>query len=594
MTVIALNDVWNACFENMVIVDQDGSVLDLNRSAMRLFSLGPGDFAGVSLCELLGDKSFGRYLKADKETTGISVCIGTQELIANVVPLSRNLEQTRYLIILKNMTQQQQLKYQLQAMNETKLLYDAVLDELEEGVCVVNTEGRILFYNRKMGEIDLREPASVRGRRMFDVWPALDEQSSTLLAAMKLSKPLHHRETHFTPNGRAVTTLSRTAPLFVGEQKRGAIQVLRDITEQKQLAESIQQLRKADETKAASPRPLPGQNQTRFRFTDIVYVSREMGQTVEQARRAARSSSTVLIIGETGTGKELFAQSIHNESPRQSAPFIAQNCAALPEGLLEGLLFGTAPGSFTGAVDRPGLFEQANGGTLLLDELNAMGPTLQAKLLRVLQEKKCQRLGSAKVVDVDVRIIATINEDPLEAIRHGRLREDLFYRLSVVNLYIPPLRKRREDIPALIDAFLAKHGRALDVKVTGFDPDVYRHLLAFAWPGNVRQLEHVIEGCLNLMYDDGPIRFEHLPYAFREMIIRQLPDSFPDAPQTVTAPVRLSGSLEEQVARLERELIRQALREANGNITKAGERLGISRQNLNYKLKKHGMSKDPA
>ncbi|TRY25473.1 hypothetical protein FOI68_11675 [Brevibacillus sp. LEMMJ03] len=132
------------------------------------------------------------------------------------------------------------------------------------------------------------------------------------------------------------------------------------------------------------------------------------------------------------------------------------------------------------------------------------------------------------------------------------------------------------------------------MKVTGFDPDVYRHLLAFAWPGNVRQLEHVIEGCLNLMYDDGPIRFEHLPYAFREMIIRQLPDSFLDAPQTVTAPVRLSGSLEEQVARLERELIRQALREANGNITKAGERLGISRQNLNYKLKKHGMSKGPA
>jgi arginine utilization regulatory protein len=593
MAAIALKEVWNACFENMVIVDQEGSVLDLNRSAIRLFSLGPSDFAGISLYELLGDKSFGKYLKADQETTGISVCIGTQELIANVVPLSRNLEQSRYLIILKNMTQQQQLKYQLQAMNETKLIFDAVLDELEEGVCVVNTEGRILFYNRKMGEIDLREPASVKGRRIFDVWPALDEQSSTLLTAMKLSKPLHHRETHFTPNGKAVTTLSRTAPLFVGEKKLGAIQVLRDITEQKQLAESIQQLRKADETKPASPRQLPGSNQTRFQFTDIVYVSREMGQTVELARRAARSASNVLIIGETGTGKELFAQSIHNESPRKSAPFIAQNCAALPEGLLEGLLFGTAPGSFTGAVDRPGLFEQANGGTLLLDELNAMGPNLQAKLLRVLQEKKCQRLGSAKVVDVDVRIIATINEDPMEAIRHGRLREDLFYRLSVVNIYIPPLRKRKEDIPALIDAFLAKHAKALDVKVTGFDPDVYRHLLDFPWPGNVRQLEHVIEGCLNLMYDEGPIRFEHLPYAFREMIIRQLPDSLPDAPRTETTPFRLSGSLEEQVARLERELIRQALREANGNITKAGERLGISRQNLNYKLKKHGMFSDP-
>ncbi len=589
---ICLEQVWNACFESMVITDDKGEVLDLNRSAMRLFSLSPANLDGISIFEVIADESLQKYLKPDKEMTGIPVYLGTQELVVNILPLKRKDSQFHYLFLVNNVTQQQQLKYQLQAMNETKLLYDAVLDELEEGVCVINLEGKILFYNRKMGEIDLREPETVKGKRLFEVWPALDEESSTLLASMKLSKTLNHRETHFTNNGKAVTTLTRTSPLFVGEKKLGTIQVLRDITEQKQLTETIQQLQKPDKIESSPARQPLSANNTRFQFNDIVFISREMRQTVEQARRAARSASNVLIIGETGTGKELFAQSIHNESPRKGGPFIAQNCAALPESLLEGLLFGTSPGSFTGAIDRQGLFEQAHGGTLLLDEINSIGLNLQAKLLRVLQEKKCQRLGSSKVVDVDVRIIATINEDPFGAIKKGHLREDLFYRLSVVNIYIPPLRKRREDIACLIDAFLEKHARSLQVQVDGIDPDVYRYLLDYSWPGNVRQLEHVIEGCLNLMYDERIITFGHLPYSFRDKMIQQASSMIPESSGLPSHPLTMRGTLEQQVEQLERALIASALKESNGNITKAGERLGISRQNLNYKLKKYQMLPD--
>ncbi|MET3288442.1 UNVERIFIED_CONTAM: arginine utilization regulatory protein [Brevibacillus sp. OAP136] len=589
LSQIGLRKVWNACFESMAITNERGDVLDMNRSAMRLFSLSSVFAAPISIFELIADMSLQKYFKPDKEATGIPVSFGTQELVANVLPTHTQSGSLYYLIILKNITQQQKLKYQLQDLHDTKLLYDAVLDEVDQGLSVINHEGKILFYNRKMGEIELKEPSAVKGKRIFEVWPGLTEETSTLLASMKLSKVLNHRETHFTNTGKAVTTLTRTSPLLVGGKKLATIQVLKDISEQKQLAETISHLQNQKPQDDGEPAMSGAANHTRFEFKDIVFVSRDMRQTVEQARRAARSSSNVLIIGETGTGKELFAQSLHNESPRKKEPFIAQNCAALPESLLEGLLFGTSPGSFTGAIDRQGLFEQADGGTLLLDEINSMGLNLQAKLLRVLQEKKSQRLGSAKVVDVDVRIIATMNEDPLEAIRNGHLREDLYYRLSVVNITIPPLRKRKEDIPALIESFIAKHATALGVTVDEIDPDVYQYLLQFNWPGNVRQLEHVIEGCLNLMYDERAITFEHLPHSFKDNMLQNLASSGELAATMSSVPFALGGTLEEQVALLERNLIMKALKESNGNITRAGEKLGLSRQNLNYKLKKYNL-----
>jgi arginine utilization regulatory protein len=504
--------------------------------------------------------------------------------VVNIFPLQECAEMA-YLLVIKNVTSQQQLKYQLQSMQEARQLYDLILDEMEEGICAIDLQGKILFYNRKMGEIDLREPESVKGRRIFDVWPNVEENTSTLFTSIKLERTLNHRETHFTSTGKAITTLSRTFPLYIGEKKAGAVEITRDITEQKTLTETIQQLQNQKMPSKKEEQVNQKQNHTRFQFTDIIFSSREMRQTIEHARSAARSASNVLLIGETGTGKELFAQSIHNASPRRSFPFIAQNCAALPENLLEGILFGTSVGGFTGAVEREGLFEQAQGGTLLLDEINSMGLNLQAKLLRVLQEKKVQRIGSSKVRDVDVRIMATINEDPFEAIEKKKLREDLFYRLSVVNITIPPLRKRKEDIPSLIKFFLKKHARSLNVEVEDVEKDVYDLFLSYSWPGNVRQLEHTIEGCLNLIHDENKITFEHLPHAFKDRMLEQA--SYTSSLDRIEGADWFRETLDEQVEQLERFLIGKALQEAEGNITKAGEKLGISRQNLRYKIKKY-------
>lgn len=567
-------------FDCLILTNQSGEILSLNRPAIRLFQASMRQVIGTSIFELIPSHQLKMNFFSVADKTGIPISLGTQQLVCNISGVLLDSSMHGYLLSLKNITQLQLLQHQLHQMNETKHLYSSILDHLEEGICVIDQQGKILFYNRKMGEIDSKEPDSVRGKQLTEVWNK-DESSSTLLTALKTGRTLSNHKTHFVTNGKTITTVTKTLPLFLEEQKVGALEISKDITEQKQLADSILQLQHRERGPHSSSIPASRHTNTRFLFSDICFISQEMKQTVEQAKRSARSSSGILIIGETGTGKELFAQSIHNESPRQNKPFIALNCAALPESLLEGLLFGTTVGSFTGAVDRAGLFEQANGGTLLLDEINSMGVNLQAKLLRVLQEKKIQRLGSTKLVDIDVRVIATINEDPLEAIADNKLREDLFYRLQVVSLVIPPLRKRKEDIPFLINHFIEKHSRILGMKVEGVTDELHQFFLGYHWPGNVRQLEHTIEGALNLVHDESYISFDHLP----SMLVNNKNLQIEPANGSRGA-IPDSGTLPECIERLERTMIQNAMRVAKGNITKASEQLGISRQNLNYKLKK--------
>lgn len=580
MDSIALRQVWNVFFDSMILTNADGDLLHMNRSARRLFSLHSENMHDTSVFELLPIE-LEKYLVPQKETSGISLSFGTEELILNVAPVNHH-----FLLIFKNIAQEQRLKYELKVQHDTMHIYELVLNELNEGVSVINQDGKVIFYNKKMGEIDLREPESVKNKFLIEAFPDSKAESSGLLKSLQLEKTLNHRETHFSNGGKTVTTMSKTLPLQLGSRKIGAAEILNDITKQKSMEDTIRQLQKQSNQPSLEDRQRLSSNNTRFLFENIVFKSAKMRHTVELARRTAKSSSNVLLIGETGTGKELFAQSIHNGSTRRNKKFIAQNCAALPENLLEGLLFGTSVGSFTGAIDREGILEQAHNGTLLLDEINSMGLNLQAKLLRFLQEKRIKRLGSNKEISTNVRIIATINEDPHEAIKNGRLREDLYYRLSVVNLVIQPLRERKEDIPVLIDHFIEKHAKALDIAIDGIDDGVLDFFLEFSWPGNVRQLEHAIEGALNLVHNEKVISFDHLSSTFQGNMPEQAKEKDPGMySQSYSVS---NGTLDEQKILLERNLIGKALKKNNGNITRASEMLGISRQNLNYKLKKHG------
>ncbi|TGV00324.1 AAA family ATPase, partial [Mesorhizobium sp. M00.F.Ca.ET.186.01.1.1] len=246
-------------------------------------------------------------------------------------------------------------------------------------------------------------------------------QESTLLTCLRTGNSIRNtRQTYFNDKQKEITTINNTYPIIENGQIIGAMEIANDVTKMERLIREN----------------LLAKNGSRYTFEQIIGKSGPILDVIENAKRAARTSSSVLVVGETGAGKELFVQSIHNASLRSSGPLISQNCAALPDSLIEGLLFGTARGAFTGAVERPGLFEQAEGGTLFLDEINSLSMPLQAKLLRALQEKSIRRIGDTKDRAIDVRIIAAINEDPVEAIANSHLRKDLYYRLGVVTLFL--------------------------------------------------------------------------------------------------------------------------------------------------------------
>lgn len=303
---------------------------------------------------------------------------------------------------------------------------------------------------------------------------------------------------------------------------------------------------------------------------EIVTQNSRMKSLIQKTRESAESDATVLLLGESGTGKEMFARLIHENSPRRKNPFIAINCAALPEGLLESELFGYEKGAFTGAIrDRKGKFELAHRGTLLLDEIGEMPLHLQAKLLRVLQERSIDRLGSRSPVQVDIRVVATTNRDLREEVAQGRFREDLFYRLNVITLSIPPLRDRRDDLPVLIDHFVRHFNAKYRRKVEGIEPALLESLQSARWRGNVRELENLIERAV-LFCNEKTITHHHLK----------------DELQTLTLPPSNGGgaNVGQSLDQMERNLILKTLHSVEGNRTKAAHILGISVRTLRNKL----------
>jgi two-component system NtrC family response regulator len=306
----------------------------------------------------------------------------------------------------------------------------------------------------------------------------------------------------------------------------------------------------------------------------IVFRSPQMENLANLAGRIAASRATVLIRGESGTGKELFARLIHNLSPRAERPLIAVNCGALPETLLESELFGHEKGSFTGATGRRiGRFEEADGGTLFLDEIGELTPAVQIKLLRFLQEREFQRVGGNQVLHSDVRIITATNRDLEARVKEGAFREDLFYRLNVVDMFIPPLRERKEDIPALIDHFLKKFAAENAKEIQGVSQEAHDQLLKYDYPGNVRELINILERAV-VIVREPIITVGDLPFG----------DRFAGAAETAG-----DGRLKDSIEELEKQMILKALEEAEHHQTKAAGLLGISERMLRYKMKKYGL-----
>lgn len=450
----------------------------------------------------------------------------------------------------------------------------AIIKTIDEGIHVVNTDGVTIFYNDIAAKHDGMDVNEVLGRPLLSVFPSLTNETSTLMKVLKTKHPIEHKtQSYVNFHGHKIETINTTLPLFLHGKLIGAVEIAKDYSQMKQLSERLVQLQsEMKRGKATNKQRVKGT----YTFADLMTTNKPFQQMITEAKKLAISHAPILIFGESGTGKELFVQGIHYASLRAQQPFIIQNCAAIPETLLEGILFGTAKGSYTGAIDRPGLFELADGGTLFLDELNSMSIELQAKLLRVLEDGVIRRVGSTKSTTVDVRIIAAMNEHPRQAVERKCLREDLFYRLNVFTFELPSLRERHDDILYLASIFIDAFNEALNKNIDSIEAQVSQLFLDHNWPGNVRELKHTIEYMMNVC--EGKIlQWTDLPTLLKT--------KYNERNQQLHNG-NSSLSLKHQVNKLEQQLIEKALTMTNGNVKKAAQLLELPRQTLQYKLEK--------
>lgn len=448
-----------------------------------------------------------------------------------------------------------------------------------DGITIIDINGEILFsvkFNSKLNQA--AENYEVIGKNFYEIYENLKGNSSSMYRAMELEQPIYVKNQRLKPKSKEEIIISSLSiPIKNGNRIVGAIDlsVEESLTEEnKNIVIDMNQLKKINLKKLSL-----NKNGAKYTLDDIITENFEMKQLKEFIKQTADSYLPVMIFGETGTGKELFAQAIHNESDRKDKPFIAQNCAAIPENLLESIFFGTVKGAFTGAIDSAGLLEVANGGTIFLDEINSMPINLQSKLLRAIQENKIRRIGGKETIDINVKIIAATNKDPMKAIEDKELRADLYYRLSVLNINIPSLKDRKDDIPHLVNFFIAKYNNLLDKNVEFVSRKIYKAFEEYDWPGNIREVEHVVAfGMSMIKKDEKELEFSHLERKWMELTGKE------------NVKVKLQEiDLNTKVKEYEKELIQEALEICQQNITKTSLFLKIPRQTLQRKIKQYNL-----
>lgn len=456
-------------------------------------------------------------------------------------------------------------------------LYETVLNRLPLGLEIFDTHGRLVFLNDTCRRVESLIKQNVLGKHLREIY-TVDESYSTMLTTIREKRPVLDRCDLFENRfGNPVVSINNGYPLYVDGRFFGALGVVLDLDglsmfagQHKILSEYVKQHRGKDSGKYH----LSGYH----RFADIVGDAPAMRAAVDVARKAAPTDFSVLLLGETGTGKEMFAQSIHTASGRRAKAFVAINCAAIPASIMESTLFGTVKGSFTGAGNQNGLLDEADGGTLFLDEINSMDLQLQAKLLRVLQEKNFKRVGGLRDIACDFRVVAAMNEPPAQAMAQGRLRGDLYYRLNTITVDIPPLREHREDIPVLARRHLERVQRMSGSPLGALTSRALAMLEGYDWPGNIRELLHALDHAV-AMAEGGPIDAACFPRRF----------TLASARPGGECQKYLHYDFHKRLQETERQMLTEALSACGGNVSRAAKALGLSRQNLQHRLKKNGI-----
>ncbi|PRO66721.1 sigma-54 interaction domain-containing protein [Alkalicoccus urumqiensis] len=560
-----LAGVIEATRDGMIAVDAEGRVTLLNARAREMTGLKASECLGAPIEKVMPTSRLPRVLETGKaEYHQRQELSKTRTIITTRVPLMEKGRLIGALGVFQDITELEELAEEVTSLKSIRKMLEAIIYSSEEAISVVDENGRGLMINPAYTRLTGLKEEDVLGK------PAavdISEGESIHMKVLREAEPVRGARMRVGPAKKEV--LVNVAPVIVDGEVKGSVGVIHDISNLEYLASELEIARSIIRKLEAA-----------YEFTDIIGSSPQMAMAKDQAKVAARTPATILLRGESGTGKELFAHAIHNESSRRFRPFIRVNCAALPEQLLESELFGYEEGAFSGARrgGKKGLFEEADGGSIFLDEIGEMSSSVQAKLLRVLQEREIVRVGGSRPVPVDVRIIAATNAPVEGNIEAGSFRADLFYRLNRMPIFIPSLRERPEDIQPLSDHLIKKLNQEYGRVINGLTKEALAALEEYAWPGNVRELENVISRAMI-----------HLPPAAKNITFEVLHLDREDVPGPVIIPASGGDSLAEIVEEAEKHALYTALRDNNGNKTQTAKQLEISIRSLYYKLEKYGI-----
>ncbi len=571
-----LDLILNATHDAIVAVDAAGRIFVFNPSAEKILGKKAADVMGVHVREVIATTRLDEVLLTGEAQLNQRQSVGTTEIITNRVPVrDEKGNVVGAVAVFRDLTEVQKLAEEITNLREIQSFLTAIIGATQDAISVADANGNGLMINQAYTRLTGLTEKDVIGK------PAtvdIAEGPSMHMQVLRTRQPVKNVPMRVGPMRRQVVVT--VDPVFVGDELKGSVGIVRDVSEIMRLTEELDRMKK-----------IVRQLEAKYTFDEVVSVNPLVSQAVEQARRVAPTTATVLLRGESGTGKELFAHAIHNASPRRNKPFVRVNCAALSESLLESELFGYVDGAFTGAKrgGRKGLFEEAEGGSLFLDEVGVMNLALQANLLRVLQEKEIVRVGDSKPTPVNVRVIAATNVPLEQLVAEGRFREDLYYRLNVIPIFIPPLRQRTDDLPFLCDRLLKKLNQEYGRSVESVSPQAMEVFKAYRWPGNVRELENVLgRAMMNMRFQDTVIMPEHLPpmMVSGERFGRH---SAREMESGGSVPGSLLANLRDAVENAERSAIISALQKTANNKTEAARLLGISVRSLYNKLDRYRM-----
>lgn len=561
-TSALFESVFHAMHNGIITVDHYGHILMVNRSAEKMFDLNAKEIKGIYLEEVLPELTFNSDFHL-----GMKLTVRSVPVILNQVPIIENGNLAGANYVFADLSSMEKIAQELEMVKELQTTLSGVLSAASDGVFVTDNRGSVKYVNELASQLVELPPEKIKGQPLGQFIPgpypaqvAVNGIAEADVCRIKGRNcivsyvPIKKNKSDSNPVGVVST-------VYLADNKI-ADQIARKWLS---LRQQVQYYRDELERKGG------GENN----FDRIVTRNPEFVKLKNEAQRVARSSSTVLLTGESGVGKDMFARAIHTASPRVRRTFIKVNCAAIPETLLESELFGYAPGSFTGASKKgkPGYFEQAHEGTIFLDEIGDMSLSIQVKILQVLQEKQFMRVGGVNTQKVNVRIIAATNRDLREAINRGDFREDLYYRLNVIELNLPPLRVRPEDIVPLAEMFIDKYNSILGTHITGMSRSCQEALQSYAWPGNIRELENAVERACNYVWE-GEMGLEHLPaHILQEDKVNNDLSSYRSLLNDVN-----------------REIILEALKKTKGNKSAAARMLKMSRSAFYEKLGRFGIT----